>query len=259
MKRKTILFAHNNRKLIEKFRTYCEEHDLYHLTDYVLNGEELIKLHNLNNYDIVIVKDALTQVPGIYALETVLRNTKKRPELIILLTPFTTEFITAKCVQLGLINFIDVNISMEELYNTINKLEINNILDNQTFFDPQRAVINLLKKIGLLKVYIGYTYFEYILNMMLENSENLYKRMQTIYQMIGEHFNVSTASVEKAMRTCIRSSLSKSDGFYAQMLFGNHHDSYPSNSIFLQVCINTLREQKSYIVNKQFQKSLRKI
>ncbi|NLG82030.1 MAG: hypothetical protein GX490_05895 [Bacilli bacterium] len=259
MKRKTILIAHNNLKLIQKMQEYCRQRDLYSIIDYVLDGEELVKMHDLNDYDIVIVKDALTNIPGIYALETILFNTKKRPELIVLLTPFTTEFIQSKCDQLGLIHVNELEIGIEELYNIINHLEIKAMLDNQSFFDSQRAVINLLKKIGLLKVYIGYTYFEYILNVMLESSENLYKRMHTIYKMIGEHFNVTPASVEKAMRTCIRSSLSKSDGFYAQMLFGNYHDSYPSNSIFLQVCINTLKEQKSYIVNKQIQKSLRKI
>ncbi len=251
--------AHNNICFIEKLTQYFQEKELFYVKKSVLNGDDLLREGNLDGYDIVIAKDALTQVTALYALDGLLSNTKKRPDHIILITPFVNEFISQKCITNGIHLVHDCTIKISDLYNMVYELEIKNGVSNKYYFDEQAEVINLLKKIGLLKTYIGYTYFEYVLNIMLEKSENIYKNMNDIYHTVASHFNTSSGSVEKAMRSCIKSSLSKSDGFYAKMLFGHDADNYPSTSTFLQVCIKTLKEQKSHILNQQIERTTRKI
>ncbi|QVK18094.1 hypothetical protein KHQ81_14905 [Mycoplasmatota bacterium] len=259
MRKKRVLVAHNNIEFIELLRQCFLENDLYTLSDIALNGQELLNKVSLDNYDIVICKNALTQVTGLYALEGLFSKTKNKPEIIILITPFINDFIRNKCQKLNIdyIQGLDVNIS--EIHQLLCHLGIKKTVEGKKYFESQIEVINILKKIGLLKTYIGYAYFEYVLNIMLEKSENINKYMKTIYHMVGQHFNVSATSVEKAMRTCIKSSLSKSDGFYAKMLFGYYEDKYPSTSIFLQVCIKTLKEQKNMIISNNIGRSTRKI
>jgi len=259
VKKKRVLVAHNNLEFIEKVKLSFQESGLYTISGFALNGQDLINKVNLDSYDIVIVKNALTQVTGLYALESLLMNTKLKPELIVVITPFVNQFILNKCEILGIDYLKDVNITVDEIHELLSQLEIKKAVIGKKYFDAQVEIINLLKKIGLLKAYIGYTYFEYVLNIMLEKSENINKYMKTINLMVADHFNVSSSSVEKAMRKCVKESLSRCDGFYAKMLFGHQQDSYPSTSIFLRVCVKTLKEQKSQIVTRNFENSMRKI
>ncbi len=259
MMKKSVLFAHNNEGFINKVNQYFQDEDLYSLNHYVLDGEALLNLVNLDRFDVVIVKNALTYITGLYALESLLLKTRHKPEIIILITPFVNDFIRDKCQQLQIYYVHNLNMSIRDIYHLLCQLEIERKVIGKKYFEPQIEIINLLKQIGLLKTYIGYKYFEYVLNSMLENSENINKYMINIYKMVGKHFNVSPCSVEKAMRLCIKSSFSKSDNFYAKILFGHYHNSYPSVSTFLQVCIKTLKEQKDYIIRHNIKQSLRKI
>ncbi len=259
MRKKRVLLAHNSYEFINKVDQFFQVDSLYTLTSYALNGEELVNKINLDNYDMVIVKNALTYITGLYALEVLLSKTKQRPDFVILITPFLNEFLINKCERLEINYLHDLNINLSELPNLLFNLEIKNLVKNKSYFDSQMEIISLLKKIGLLKTYVGYSYFEYVLNYMLEKSENIYKSMKNVYYTISGHFNVSATSVEKAMRTCIKSSLSQSQGFYARMLFGHHENDFPSTSVFLQICIQTLKEQKSQIINNNLKGSLRKI
>lgn len=258
MFKKRILIVHNNQEYLQKIVSFFNEKELYHM-ETVINGDALMRLNCLDAYDFVIVKDAIAEISGLNAIEKLLKNTYKRPNYIILITPFNNNFIKSKCESLDIIPIYNVKMSINELYHLLNILELEGDMKNKKYFEPQLEIINLLKKIGLLKVYIGYTYFEYVLNLMLESSENIYKYMKNIYEIVANHFHVSPSSVEKAMRSCIKSSFSQNYGYYAKMLFGYSENDYPSTSIFLQVCIKTLKEIKNCIITNQINSSIRKI
>lgn len=243
-------------RYIGEINKYFQNRGLYTVSNYVLNGEALMNLGSLDLYDIVFVKNALTQVTGLYALQNLLMKTKNKPETIILMTPFLNDFIVEKCEEMDIKYIYNLDMNIEEIHDIICRLEIENIVKGKKAYDQHIEIINFLKQIGLLKTYIGYSYFEYVLNTLMGSSENLNKYMTSIYQMVADRFEVSPSSVEKAMRLCLKSSLSKSDNFYAKMLFGHQGDNIPSTSMFLQVCVKTLKEQKNYIMN-QFDKALR--
>lgn len=261
MKKKKILLAYNNSDLIREFSRLLNVNGVYELKDYVLDGEDLMRVGSFDPYHIVIVKDALMHVSGLYAIESILENTEHRPELILLLTPFLNDFIIQKCGELG-IKYKGDNVSNAySILDIIYKYDIENSSKNKYYFDVQYEIITLLKKIGLLRSYLGYTYFEYALNIMFEKSENIYKSMKDIYTLIARHFDVTATSVEKAMRTCIKCSLTKNDNYFARTIFGYDVKlrDFPSTSTFLQVSIKMLKEQKFAIINNNIHKSIRKI
>lgn len=259
MENKHVLVAHNNMDFIKQLADYFQQEELYTISEYALDGQELLNKVNLDDYDIVIVKNALTYTTGLYALASLLQKTKKSPEYIILITPFISNFILNKCKNLGVYCMHNLDIRVNKISNLLLDIEIKKSADNATYFDYQMEIIKLLRQIGLLKVYLGYTYFEYVLNIMFEIGDNIYKSMKEIYEVISIHFNSTPSSVEKAMRYCMKSSLGKHRNFYAKLLFGCQANDYPTTSIFLQVCIKTLKELKNTITTNNYNKSYRKI
>ncbi|MDF2700273.1 MAG: spo0A [Haloplasmataceae bacterium] len=261
MKKKKLLIVHNSYEIIKKIQNEYEENEFIKVVGTAIDGQALLKLNNLDNYDIVIVKNALSYITGLYALEILLKTTKQRPSIIILITPFINEFVHNKCSSLGIDYIPDFNIECNKIIDIINYAQLNKLNQSKLYFDTSAEIILLLKQLGLLRSYLGYTYFEYTLNVMFENNVNIYKKMQEIYKMISEHFEVTSTSVEKAMRSCIKSSFSQNNTFYARILFGHNIDSsdFPSTSIFIQVCIKTLKELKQTIINNNIRNSVRKI
>lgn len=248
---KSILIAHNNKDFVEQAKLFFQEKKIYRIDKCLKDGNELLKLKHLDDYHIVIVKDTLTEVSGLFALEKLLKKTKSRPEYIILLAAFFNSYVINKCKKLGIIAVNSYNITIDDIFDYFYTIEVEKDVKDKEQFCPQVEIDNLLKKIGLLRTYVGYTYFDYVLNMTFaENTINL-KGMNNIYHAIAEHYNVSISSVEKAMRSCIKSSFTKNYGYYANLLFGHNNEDYPTTSTFLQVSIRTLKERRSLILNNQ--------
>lgn len=242
MKKRSIFIAHNNRELIAQFKAVIENNHLYQLTDYVYDGMMFANIPSFDAYDVVIVKDALTHVSGLYMLESTLKRSKKKPGLMLLLTPFTSSFITSKCGEYGIIY---KNVEVTNAYNLLDLIYKYDECKLKAGSDIQFEIIHLLKRIGILRKYIGYTYFEYILNLACQNAKIIDLPMKDIYRMIGEHFNSSPLNIEKAMRTCLKASFATNCNAYARSLFGItlEDESYPSNGNFIKVCIKVLKER----------------
>lgn len=250
MNGKRILVAHNNRKYIEEIKQFFQNKDRYILDTIVKTGDELLKLKALDDFDLVIVKDALTEVSGLYALKELIYNTKRLPDNILLITPFLNDFVLSRCKELGIMPIRNMRLSLGDLYKIIYKQTIEKEARNKKVFEPEIEVNNLLNKLGILRSFIGYKYFEYVLNYLLSNDNNDFKYMKNVYDLIAKYYKVSSISVEKAMRTCIKSSFSHNFGYYASILFGDNNIN-PSISTFIQTCIKILREQRNYIINNQ--------
>ena len=86
---------------------------------------------------------------------------------------------------------------------------------------------------------------------MFNEPQLLAATMQELYQIIAEHFMVSKASVEKAMRICLKNSLIKNSNYYVRSLFGYDEQKslpkLPSTTTFIHVCIKILKEQKTFV------------
>ncbi len=255
MGNRRVLIVHNKMEFIKRLAYYFQQNELYNISEYALNGKELLNKENLDDYDIVIVKNALTYTTGLYALASLLLKTKKKPGYIILITPFISDFVLHKCQSLGIYCIHDLDIKVSNISNLLLDIEIKKNAENTTYFDCQIEINKLLRQLGLLKIYLGYTYFEYALNIMFEIGENIYKSMKEIYNIISMHFNATQSSVEKAMRTCVKSSFEKNRNFYSKLLFGCQDNDYPTTSIFLHICQKTLIELKNTITTNNYNKS----
>lgn len=255
MNERKIIIAHNNRKFIENAVLFFSDNNRYIIDKIVKTGEELLKIKKLDDYHIVIVKDALAEVSGLYALRKLLENANKYPDHILLITPFLSKFVLDSCDKFGITPVSNIKASMEDLYKIIYKQEIEKDFKDKKVFNLEEEVNNLLRKIGILKSYLGYKYFEYVLKIILSNNESSFKYMKNIYQITANYYNVSPLSVEKAMRTCIKSSFSNNYGYYASLLFGKY-TTFPTTSTFVQICAKILKEQRNYVINNQIREAM---
>lgn len=254
MRKKKVFLAHNNEEIIEQFSRLVSRSGIYELVNYVYDGEGFETIESFDTYDIVIVKDALTYMTGIYMIKKVLKRTKNRPELIVVLTPFSNDFIRGICSELDIVYRNLAITSGYDLMDILYKYDLKEGIRHKKVFDTQYEIITMLKKCGLIRRYIGYKYFEYILNIMFNDPELINKKMKELYVIIGDHFNVSPASVEKAMRVCLKQSLKNNNNYYVRHLFGLRENEelkgLPSTTTFIHVCLNILKEQKTYIALK---------
>lgn len=263
MKKKKVFIAHNDLALIDQFSGLLARSGIYELEDYVIDGEAFSNIDSFDRYDIVLVKDALTHTTGLYMVKKVLQNTTIMPEVVVILTPFSSGFIRTLCHEM---NVLYKNIAVTSAYHLMDILYKYDLTDgyrNKQIFDSQAEIIALLKKCGLIRRYIGYAYFEYIINRMFNESEFINSPMRDIYKKVADHFKVSQGSVEKAMRVCLKVSLIKNGNLYVRMLLGinekTKEDELPSTSTFIRVCIKTLKEQKSLVMMNSLPKTSVKV
>lgn len=242
MDKKKIYIAHNSIKFIKNIENTLNDEEFI-LSGYALNGNEFVKIKNLDLYDVVIVKNALTNITGLYALEYLLNNTENRPGKMMLLTAFKNDFVNYKCEELGINHICYVETSAEKISSWITTFDNHKNMDGK-YYDKSDNIIQYLKDIGIIRKYLGFKYLEYILYVLLEKKEYLHKSMQELYTIIATHFNVSSISVEKAIRSCLKSSFVNNDSSYASKIFGYNKNKkdYPSTSLFIQISIKTLKE-----------------
>lgn len=254
MRKKKVFLAHNNPALVEEFAALLSRSGLYELVGYAYTGEGFEMIESFDLYDIVIVKDALTYMPGIYMVKKILQRTTIRPELILVLTPFSNAFIRNLCQSLDIIYRNVAVTNAFHLMDLLYKYDLDEGGRHKKVFDTQYEIIMMLKKCGLQRRYLGYKYFEYILNLMFHDPNLAKKKMKELYALIGEHFHASPASVEKAMRICLKQSLRQHTNYYVRTLFGigehPNQQTLPSTTTFIQVCLNRLKDQKTYVALK---------
>src|SRR5690606_22377463 len=157
-RKKKVFLAHNNPALVEEFAALLSRSGLYELVGYAYTGEGFEMIESFDLYDIVIVKDALTYMPGIYMVKKILQRTTIRPELILVLTPFSHAFIRNICQSLVVTFRSAAVINVFHLMDFLYKTDLDKRARHNRVFDTQNDKILMLKKSGLHRCYLGYKY-----------------------------------------------------------------------------------------------------
>lgn len=137
--------------------------------------------------------------------------------------------ISKKIKNTCLINVVPYNINLSEL---------NRIINNKNFFEIK--IYKILYELGLAANLKGYFYIKEALVKMIEGNL-LFK---DLYRELGKQYNVSPASVERAIRNSIENCWNKANINFINILFGTKlhpNKDRPTNSEFICTIIEFIK------------------
>ncbi|ERJ12344.1 sporulation transcriptional activator Spo0A [Haloplasma contractile] len=251
MEEKSIFIAHNDIGFIHNLKEEFEYSVSYHLDDYALTSADLNEKILEKEYDLLIVKDSILDA-GLMTLNTLLNRMSKRPKRIIVLLSFISEYIISKAYEIGIDYISTAEINSKTLFNIIYHINKDVNLQKNKHFNLEYEIKHLLEMLGLKTRYVGYKYLSTILHDCYKDKNILNHGVMMFYKVTAEKYGVSKASVERAIRTCLKRSLEKQYNYFAHQLLGYDYfvKNTPSNSYVIQASIKYLREQNVTIINK---------
>ena len=95
----------------------------------------------------------------------------------------------------------------------------------------------LLRSLGATGRLYGYRYMEYIVELMLHSPENHQFVTKSIYPETARHFNVTSSSVERAIRTLIQAVWRRTDHSTLDQVAGVHLERAPKNIEFIDMIV----------------------
>lgn len=95
----------------------------------------------------------------------------------------------------------------------------------------------LLRSLGATGRLYGYKYMEYIVDYMSQHQDDHQFLTKVVYPETARHFNVSSSSVERAVRTLIQAIWKRSDHSNLDYVAGVQLEKAPTNSEFIDMIV----------------------
>lgn len=105
------------------------------------------------------------------------------------------------------------------------------------------TVDRLLRSLGASRRLIGFDYTVYMINQLISEHESIRLITKRLYPETARHFGVTTYSVERALRTLIRSCWLYGDRAALCEIAGRELTAPPSNSDFLDMLAAYIKNQ----------------
>jgi len=249
--KKRVLLIHNDMAFVERFGQLLSNNAIYELAQesYWEDGITFPVKH-FDAYDIVIAKDAIRYNSGLYLIKEALKHTRQVPQLVLLQTPFLTAFMER---MVGDLNITCLEQATEDVYSLIDALYSYDlsILEELEQFDLSYEINRLLAKCGMPKERIGYKYHEYLLYLMFSEKRYVIHSTMEVYEEVAQAFETTMLGVEKALRSCLKTSVEVADNYFLHRLLGltqGEPDELSTTvSNFIMVSLKYLKDRKRVV------------
>lgn len=245
-----VAIADDNREFVGIVKDFLTEQSDIEIAGIGYNGEEILKIIETQEPDIVILDIIMPHLDGIGVLEKLNTSQLKRPK-IIMLTAFGQENITQRVVELGADYYVLKPFNMDVLLNRIRQLA-------GTLTMPQPAaavqaikphsidveVTNIIREIGIPAHIKGYQYLRDAIMMIVEEIDLLGAVTKVLYPMIAEKYATTPSRVERAIRHAIEVAWGRGNMEMINKIFGytvKLDKGKPTNSEFMAMIADKLR------------------
>lgn len=103
----------------------------------------------------------------------------------------------------------------------------------------------LLRSLGITGTLKGFRYAIYMIELVKQDPAATTLITKYLYPETAKHFGVSAGSVERNMRTLVRTCWTRSNRAFLDEVAGVHLSCQPSNGMFLDMTAAFLRRQSS--------------
>lgn len=102
----------------------------------------------------------------------------------------------------------------------------------------------LLRKLGITGNLKGFRYAAYMIELAEENPDAVISVSKCLYLETAKQFRVTSASVERNLRTVVQVCWKRGDRMFLDEIAGTHLTIQPTNGMFLDITASFLRREK---------------
>lgn len=211
------------------------------------DGNAVLNSLRVTDVDVLLVDLFMPFCDGMRVIEELKNNKDKyrTPKRIIVMTQFTSSFITSKLNQYNVDYVLAKPIDYISLYQIVTYSDskiVNNDVSESTDLDTE--ITTLLHEIGVPAHIKGYLYIREAINMVYENIDLLGAITKILYPEIAEKYCTTPSRVERAIRHAIEVAWIRGNVEAISDIFSytiSYNKSKPTNSEFIAMIADKLR------------------
>ncbi|HHU24689.1 MAG: sporulation transcription factor Spo0A [Bacilli bacterium] len=251
MQKLRIMVADEGQDRIDAFKEYFKNQEDVQIISTHTDGTSLLNALRVTETDVLLVDLFMPYCDGMKVIEE-LRTKKDRyiqPKRIVVMTQFTSNFITSKLSQLNVDYVIMKPINMDNFYQLVVGLtQMEDRLPKQQFeydnIDLDSEITDILHEVGVPAHIKGYLYLREAITMVYNNVELLGSITKTLYPEIAHRYYTTASRVERAIRHAIEVAWVRGNVEAISDIFSytiSYNKSKPTNSEFVAMISDRLR------------------
>lgn len=211
------------------------------------DGNAVLNSLRVTEVDVLLVDLFMPFCDGMRVIEELKNNKDKyrTPKKIIVMTQFTSSFITNKLNQYNVDYVLAKPIDYVSLYQIITYNEKGtNPLESDNNIDLDTEITTLLHEIGVPAHIKGYLYIREAINMVYDNIDLLGAITKILYPEIAQKYCTTPSRVERAIRHAIEVAWIRGNVEAISEIFSytiSYNKSKPTNSEFIAMIADKLR------------------
>ena len=211
------------------------------------DGNAVLNSLRVTEVDVLLVDLFMPFCDGMRVIEELKNNKDKyrTPKKIIVMTQFTSSFITNKLNQYNVDYVLAKPIDYVSLYQIITYNEKGtNHLESDNNIDLDTEITTLLHEIGVPAHIKGYLYIREAINMVYDNIDLLGAITKILYPEIAQKYCTTPSRVERAIRHAIEVAWIRGNVEAISEIFSytiSYNKSKPTNSEFIAMIADKLR------------------
>lgn len=233
-----ILLADSDPAFIKSFCDYVKREEEIEILGLFNNGRDVIKALGKSEVDVLIIESLLPDIDGLGVIRRIRDLPIKKP-LIIMLSYFSKPLYIQTVMDLGADYYLLKPVEIPYLYELIRLLAKGMALSCEKEGELLHALNSLLLELDIPSNLSGYKYLKDAISMTLANRMQINQLSKVVYPAIGNKYNKSIASIEKAIRLAISKAFTKEKNILREELF-MHFQHKATNSEFISIIAERL-------------------
>jgi len=215
-----VVIVDDNPSLCYKIKDTLNNSEAFEVIDIALNGHEAITVIEKHQPDIVILDIIMPKADGLDVLSHFQGNDKIN---FVILSAVEHDLITRKAIELGAMYYLIKPFDSNELLDKMKALFVGEISKDKTKSISTsvcyKAIEDVLNSLGVPMHVKGYHYLYHGIHAIVKIDSEAFKITQEIYPKLANHFDTTTSSVEKAIRSAIELTLVRGNREYLKTYF----------------------------------------
>lgn len=250
-----MMVAVESNECMEAIKNYFNDLTNIQIVGYHTDGNSVLNSLRVSEIDVLLIDLFMPYCDGVRVIEEIRTKTEKyiAPKKIIVMTQFTSSFITSKLNQFQVDYVLAKPIDFVSLYEIITYNE--NIVKNEQYTDLDTEITAILHEIGVPAHIKGYLYIREAITMVYHNLDLLGSITKILYPEIAQKYCTTASRVERAIRHAIEVAWIRGNVEAISEIFSytiSYNKSKPTNSEFIAMIADRLRLQHRRIKNVKF-------
>ena len=250
-----MMVAVESNECMEAIKNYFNDLTNIQIVGYHTDGNSVLNSLRVSEIDVLLIDLFMPYCDGVRVIEEIRTKTEKyiAPKKIIVMTQFTSSFITSKLNQFQVDYVLAKPIDFVSLYEIITYNE--NIVKNEQYTDLDTEITAILHEIGVPAHIKGYLYIREAITMVYHNLDLLGSITKILYPEIAQKYCTTASRVERAIRHAIEVAWIRGNVEAISEIFSytiSYNKSKPTNSEFIAMISDRLRLQHRMLKREQY-------